>query len=286
MFFVSRYIFFQIIFVWILLTSSFQYENQTVVLKGNDTAKRDVFYKQSIKHLVQKSKSFLLSESVQPSAQPSSQPSIQPSRQQTSMPTSHVYYFGPAGALQTFTVPASAQWILVDVQGGAGGGMNTPELRGGYGARVQALLPVTGGTVLNIFVGGLGTQNIGGLNGGGNGGGAQATGGGGGSDIRIGGTALSNRVVVAGGGGGIYTGTNCGLQKGGHGGQNGLPGTNGCGAGGGGGGTQSAGGTPSLPASPGALGVGGAGALNANAGGGGGGYYGGKSLRNVLDCFL
>ncbi len=126
----------------------------------------------------------------------------------------------------TWTVPAGATSILVDVIG-ATGGRNAVDAtpyagytlihRGGNGARVQATLAVTPGQVLNVYVGGApptavrGTATPGGFNGGGSSNLGPATlvipnmtggGGGGASDIRIGGTALANRVVVAGGGGG------------------------------------------------------------------------------------
>jgi hypothetical protein len=213
---------------------------------------------------------------------PSSYPTNQPSQQPTSRPSfSPTVTFVFAGSAQTFTVPTSSYFISVDVfgaSGGIGGGNGSP----GYGARVQAILPVIPGTVLNIYVGGMGSTTTGcfaGLtaDGGFNGGGAGtvcSTSGGGASDIRIGGTALTNRIVVAGGGGGYHHGCGNGIQRGGDG---GLVGGNGvttyCGQTSGRGGTAIGGGGSSAPSAVGSLGQGGPG-FN-NAGGGGGGYYGG-----------
>jgi hypothetical protein len=113
-----------------------------------------------------------------------------------------------------YTVPAGCQAIQVDMAGaqGGGGGCGTSD-PGGKGGRVQCILAASVGQVLNINVGGVGTNSsytlstsgpAGGFNGGGNGtyGGAA---GGGCSDIRIGGTSPSFRVIVAGGGGGGAT---------------------------------------------------------------------------------
>ncbi|MEI6761113.1 MAG: glycine-rich protein [Betaproteobacteria bacterium] len=190
--------------------------------------------------------------------------------------------FNYTGALQTFVVPGGVTSISVDASGAQGFGSSTP---GALGGRVQAVLPVTPGQTLNIYVGGAGTAcNAGGYNGGAN---ATCTytqsgTGGGATDIRIGGTALSNRVIVAGGGGGA--GYNCGIGDfGGAGG--GLTGGTGMQCytttpGGGNGGTPSAGGAGGVYAgwtsgTNGALGNGGAGATGTGGGGGGGGYYGG-----------
>ena len=208
--------------------------------------------------------------------------------------------FSYTGSVQTWMVPACVSSITVDVKGGAGGS-GFAGGSGGNGGRVQATVAVTGGTMINIYVGGQGVNGAGGaggFNGGGTGavGSATAYGGGGGggaSDIRIGGTALSNRIVVAGGGGGSGAdGCNAQGLTGGVGG--GLIG--GAGAQGavcvcdpsGTGGTQVAGGTEgswacgaNCNATPGALGQGGNGNTSSSCGGttggagGGGGYYGG-----------
>src|SRR3989344_2008995 len=127
----------------------------------------------------------------------------------------------------TCEVPAGVTQLVADVRGAAGDrGYWTLALSGagGLGDRVQHILQVTPGQMLNLFVGGQGfiddqssggttrERPMGGFNGGGNGSidrcglGTNIVphggGGGGASDIRIGGTALTDRVVVAGGGGG------------------------------------------------------------------------------------
>ncbi len=197
----------------------------------------------------------------------------------------------------TFTVGTGYSTIAVDMAGGGGG--NSLSSQGGKGGRVQAILAVTAGQVLNIYVGGAGsnyvycTSTAGGANGSGggaNGGFGYGYGGGGGgsSDIRIGGTALSNRVIIAGGGGG--GGYNCGTTNGEFGGAGGFPaggfgtccnyGTGTAQCYGGSGGTQTAGGVGATcySANAGGLGVGGnATGAYCYSGGGGGGYYGGGS---------
>jgi hypothetical protein len=228
----------------------------------------------------------------QPSRQPSSQPFGQPSSSPT-FPSAHVFSF--TGTIQNITVPSTARFISVDIKGAAGGqdSVGIP----GKGARVQATIPVTGGSVLHIYVGGQGGLPTGGWNGGGDGFGAGGgAGGGGASDIRVGGNSLANRIVVAGGGGGMYTDSDCGgSQKGGDGGEIGTMGSTAlCFSphlAGGGGGTATAGGMagqPNLPenhvATAGSLGLGGKGATGSGswAGGGGGGYYGGKSVTVIF----
>ncbi len=186
--------------------------------------------------------------------------------------------FSYTGAAQTFTVPGGVTAINADVRG-AKGGTNPQNSAGGLGGRTQATLPVLGGQILNIFVGGTTTTTTGGFNGGGTGGNASySVGGGGASDIRTNGTALANRMIVAGGGAGA--GYNCGTSQemGGAGGglvgetgyqcntQTSYPGT---------GGTQNAGGTSQGGlGTTGTIGVGGNG-YNPYGGGGGGGYFGG-----------
>ena len=169
--------------------------------------------------------------------------------------------FAYTGSVQTYTVPAGVTSLQVEArgaQGGAntGGGGNQYGLEygpqaGGAGARVQALLAVTPGQVLYLYVGGAGSparndsgQNgSGGFNGGGNGGFISYAspprgggGGGGASDIRTSasGSAFTARLLVAGGGGGG------GGQ--GDGGAGGAPnGADGAGSGGGSGATQTSG---------------------------------------------
>lgn len=188
--------------------------------------------------------------------------------------------FNYTGGAQTFVVPAGVTQITIDARGASGGGgsMGT----GGLGGRSQAVLNVTPGQVLNLYVGGTTTSVTGGYNGGGNAiNSSTSRGGGGASDIRLGGTTLSERVLVAAGGGGA--GTNCGSSDhGGHGG--GLTGQNGWQCGSqtsyvGLGGTQTSGGAFGNNqgqgcGTNGSLGQGGTGACTYG-GGGGGGYYGG-----------
>ena len=159
---------------------------------------------------------------------------------------------------------------------------------GGKGGRVLATLTVSGGQVLNIYVGAQGTAGTGSVcapGGSNSGGGAQGGngdyyggGGGGSSDIRVGGVALANRVIVAaGGGGGAW---DCGEVGGAGGGLTGASGVD-CGAANtasaGQGATGTAGGAgATYGASSGGIGVGGAGFCSyCWGGGGGGGYYGG-----------
>ena len=203
--------------------------------------------------------------------------------------------FNFTGAMQTWTVPPCVFTINVIVAGAKGGGAN-----GGSGARISAPLNVTPGQILNIYVGGMGTQGnaSGGWNGGGtgfastNGNVAYSSwGGGGASDIRIGGTALANRVIVGGGGGGRSGGSSpvCGGASNCN---NGAAGCNTYGQGGQGG-TQVAGGAGGTPwagtppgGSPGTLGNGGQAGLwqTASGGGGGGGFYGGGGGGNDGCC--
>jgi len=202
--------------------------------------------------------------------------------------------FNFTGSVQTWTVPAGVTSVNLTVAGAKGGGSN-----GGNGAVItKNCFSVTPGQVLNIYVGGMGTQgaNSGGWNGGGTGH-TTATvayrswGGGGASDIRIGGTALANRVIVAGGGGGRGGGSSpvCGGAA------NCNNGAAGCSTFGiaGGGGTQTAGGVGGTPwagtppgGSPGTLGQGGQGGFwqTASGGGGGGGLYGGGGGGNDGCC--
>jgi len=223
-------------------------------------------------------------------------------------PAPVVQNFSFTGSLQTWTVPAGVSSVTVTLNGAKGGDNSTMGTNngGGLGGRVTALMQVTPGEVLNIYVGGTTTTWQGGWNGGGN---ANTSwnftrGGGGATDIRIGGTALSNRVIVAGGGGG--GGYNCtSNNRGGHGGN--LTGENGyecnnntgtCYPGRGG--SQTAGGLNggccNSPSGHGQLGIGGNGGVCGEYGGGGGGGYfgggggyfggggGGSSWTNTVRC--
>jgi trimeric autotransporter adhesin len=191
--------------------------------------------------------------------------------------------FSYTGSAQTWTVPAGVSSISVDMSGATGG--NGLGGNGGGGGRLQAVIPVTGGSTIGIYVGGAGASYAysgsvptGGSMAGGTGG-YYGGGGGGASDIRIGGTALANRVAVAagGGGGGYWCGS--GDYGGDGGGLSGVAGhecsafsTSYCGQGG----TQTAGGAgATFGGVSGTLGSGGSGGYYYYSGAGGGGYYGG-----------
>lgn len=207
------------------------------------------------------------------------------------------------GSAQTFTLPnLCTNQVTITCFGASGAagstnsGSGSPGGSGGNGARVSGIYNMTSGTVLNIFVGGVGTGSLGGFNGGGNGASNNSGAGGGASDVRVSGTGLGNRVIVAGGGGG---GGNGGCYSatlpGGNGGNSGINGSNGANspAGGGGfGGSGSNGGAAGVGCTfasgtiggNGASGTGGSGGngvavcssgFNTSGGGGGGGYVGG-----------
>src|SRR5580698_1695856 len=116
--------------------------------------------------------------------------------------------FSYTGAVQYYTVPTSITAVGIDMAG-AQGGTSSGSALGGLGGRVQATLAVSGGQVLNLYIGGTGTNGgtggsmAGGYNGGGNG---YSDGGGGGgmTDIRVAAGAFSstNEYLVAAGGGG------------------------------------------------------------------------------------
>lgn len=218
------------------------------------------------------------------------------------LPYDKTFYYN--GSKQMFKVPARVTEITIVARGAAGGHGFGGIAAAARGGRVFAIIPVTPGEKLAIFVGGKG--DTGGYNGGGPGGSSgdchctAEFAGGGASDVRQGGDALTDRVAVAAGGGGaggFSDGYKNSQLAGGPGG--GLIGGAGGGypsghaGSGGGGGTQSAGGSGGSggsfygysgePGVSGALGVGGAGGAGsessysggAGGGGGGGGYYGG-----------
>ncbi|NOQ72630.1 MAG: T9SS type A sorting domain-containing protein [Crocinitomix sp.] len=228
----------------------------------------------------------------------------------TSINAQVITTFDYTGALQTYTVPPGVTSIQIDAYGAQGQEETIEDFDqslGGLGGFATGILTVSPGEVLNIYVGGTGTEDIAGYNGGGLGGfgtpsthdGGRAGSGGGASDVRQGGVALDNRVIAAGGGGGggrDYANGGCTpCGTGGNGGAGGaLTGTDGddpfyfigvypnVGSGGKGGTavTGGAGGDgPEGPdGNPGVLGVGGLGidgTQSVASGGGGGGYYGG-----------
>ncbi|WP_118975319.1 Ig-like domain-containing protein [Taibaiella koreensis] len=198
--------------------------------------------------------------------------------------------FDYTGGVQTWTVPPGVTSINIDAYGSAGERTSAAKSYRAKGGRVQTVMNVTPGQVLNIYVGG--QSNF-------NGGGARiiANGsrGGDATDIRIGGTGLLNRVLVAGGGGGTgNNSTNGGNLNSNTGNGGGLTGQDGgyqaLGTGVaqvGGGATQNTGGSPGILNGvttgtnlglKGTFGQGGrSGAYSSqyNGGGGGGGWYGG-----------
>jgi hypothetical protein len=213
--------------------------------------------------------------------------------------------FKYTGGEQTFRVPKGVSQLTVVAHGGEGAGFSTYPSTDtpGRPGRVYAIIPVSPGEKLYVFVGGSGTH--GGFNGGGTGGTPSSSygnypgnPGGGASDVRAGGTGILDRIIVAAGGGGAgQSNVSYGSDYGGNGGgEVGKMGAGGGGAsspdgGGGGGGTQREGGAGGAagysyssgrgkPGGGGTLGLGGNGGdsicdVAGGGGGGGGGYYGG-----------
>src|SRR4051812_3063766 len=66
--------------------------------------------------------------------------------------------FNYTGGVQTYTVPQCVTSIYIDAQGapGALGGYSSYQMQGGNGGRVQCVMSVTPGQVLNVYVGGTG----------------------------------------------------------------------------------------------------------------------------------
>lgn len=221
------------------------------------------------------------------------------------------------GSAATYVVPAGVTSIQIEVWGAQGQALTDEQYdvsTGGLGGYAIGNLSVTPGEVLNVFVGGTGTEDVAGYNGGSLGGygtpsdgdAGRAGSGGGASDVRQGGTGLANRVIVGGGGGGggrDYVNGSCQpCGTGGNGGAGGgIVGTNGNdpadpiygvyfnpGAGGKGGTAVAGGlggdGPEGIDGNPGILGVGGMGIdgdYSVASGGGGGGYYGGGAGAGV-----
>jgi hypothetical protein len=213
-----------------------------------------------------------------------------------SLAYSQAVTFNYTGAMQSYTVPACATQITIDVKGGQGNWSVNGTNNGGKGGRVTGSMAVVGGQVLQIYVGGGGQITVnGGWPNGGAGGPSQAQAqwapsppcpqaqggsGGGSSDIRIAPYAFANAVAIAGGGGGsggdriagCGPGTGGGggggyYGGGGGGGYSGTPGT---------GGTQAAGGIAGT--SPGCAIFGGGPGNNGVLGGGGlGGFAPGNN---------
>ena len=102
--------------------------------------------------------------------------------------------FNWTGEAQTWTVPDGVTKATFDLYG-AEGGLAERKSSGGKGGRATAMIPVTGGSSVQVTVGGQGQSNANPADGGFNGGGSGQLGGGGGgaSDIRIDGTDLANQ---------------------------------------------------------------------------------------------
>lgn len=194
--------------------------------------------------------------------------------------------FNYTGSTQQWTVPVCVTSVTVTVAGAQGGSNPGSNAAGGNGAVVTYTMSVTPGQVIDVTVGGAGSNTgAAGWPGGGLGfagtGGSSASGGGGGySAISTGGSY----VVIAGAGGGAAGGDPSGGAGGGGGCGTGVAGTGSIYTGTGGtGGTQTSGGAGGPPWGGGQWGQaggylqGGNGGYYANAsgGGGGGGYYGG-----------
>jgi hypothetical protein len=133
------------------------------------------------------------------------------------------YTFAYTGAKTTFTIPAWASSITLTAKGAQGGSNRNYGTTGGYGAVLTGTFAVTPGAVLNLLVGGAGTDAKG------------APSGGGGTFIA---TATNTALLVAGGGGGAgssYNATliNASLTTSGNAGYGGTSGAGGTGGGGG-----------------------------------------------------
>ena len=176
-------------------------------------------------------------------------------------------------AAKDLVVPANVSLIQFDANGASA---NSLGITGawGTGGSVSAVVPVTAGETLKLYVGSQPMTVNGTIIAGWNGGGTSGYGisgyGGGASDVRRGGTALANRILVAGGAGG--KGYN---SYGGFGG--GLIASNDSGAVIAGGTQTGPGAAPSnIAQTNGALGVG-ASTAQIYSGAGGGGYWGGNA---------
>ena len=75
--------------------------------------------------------------------------------------------FDYTGQRQTFTVPANVKWLTVDALGASGASgafLRRTSTEGANGGRVYAVIPVTPGERLAVFVGGEGSEMTGGFN--------------------------------------------------------------------------------------------------------------------------
>lgn len=69
------------------------------------------------------------------------------------------------GKKQLFKVPAGIKWLSVVALGAEGAGGGSDQGAGGRGGRVHAVIPVSPGERLAIYVGGEGSGSTGGFNG-------------------------------------------------------------------------------------------------------------------------
>jgi hypothetical protein len=120
--------------------------------------------------------------------------------------------FSYTGGTQSLTIPGCVGQVTITCFGASGasgltGSAGSPGGTGGLGSIVRGVYSVTAAnTVLNLFVGGTATANVGGFNGGASNSAGNGGGGGGATDVRVSGTLTTNRVLVAGGGGGAGNG--------------------------------------------------------------------------------
>lgn len=119
--------------------------------------------------------------------------------------------FNFSGNVETFVIPADTDTIIARASGAGGG--SSANAAGGMGSAVEGTFSVNGGDILQIMVGGTGSQ------GSSNDGDAAGGGGGGASLVAVGADlATANALLVAGGGGGA------GSPIGAVGGDGGIPG--------------------------------------------------------------
>jgi len=207
--------------------------------------------------------------------------------------------FSYTGSSVNYTVPMGASRMQVELWGADGGnqtyyGSTYDGGQGGRGGYTVGTVNVNSGDVIQVNVGGAGSNsmatgystNPGGWNGGGAGGYGYSyftsASGGGASDIRMNGTSLYDRVLVAGGGGGsgYYSGGDAGGTSGGstssYSYRSGLGATLSAGGSGGYSGCDGYSGTQ------GSLGQGGNGASASAGGGGGSGYVAAGISGNTM----
>lgn len=114
--------------------------------------------------------------------------------------------FSYTGGEQSYVATSSS--LQIDICGAQGGDFSSNGGVGGrYGGCITAIVSVTSGSTLYVYIGGqggTGSTSAGAVQGGYNGGGAgdYGAGGGGASDVRTTSGDLSSRIIVGAGGGG------------------------------------------------------------------------------------